>query len=105
MSTDHSKLSAPGGSDAERKKGGFSPGWLVRWACIVVFCFFLLVIAGVMLLTLLLALNVFFPDPSIEMSVFDTLGEIAMWVGFLLAELLALGSNIFILKQIVESEQ
>ena len=46
---------------------------------------------------------VFFPDPSIEMSVFDTLGEIAMWIGFLLAELLAIGSNIFILKQVAES--
>ena len=85
------------------KTGVFSLRRIVRFVCIVLLCCSLLGFVGVMLLTLLLALNVFFPDPSIEMSVFDTLGEIAMWIGFLLAELLAIGSNIFILKQVAES--
>jgi len=66
-------------------------------------CCSLLGFAVLLLLTLLLALNVFFPDPSIELSVFDTLGEIAMWIGFLLAEILALCFNLFVLKRVVEN--
>ena len=82
--------------------GGFFLRRIGRIVCIVLLCCSLLGFAGVMLLTLLLALNVFFPDPSIEMSVFDTLGEIAMWIGFLLAELLAIGFNLFALKQVAD---
>ena len=105
MSADCSKYPHSGEEerDAEKKNGGFFLWRILRWAGIVLLCCSLLGFAGVMLVTLLLALNVFFPDPSIEMSVFDTLGEIAMWIGFLLAEILAIGFNILILKRVAEN--
>ena len=105
MSADYSTISVPEEQDAEMKNGRFLLRRIVRWGSIVLLCFSLLGCAVVLLLTLLMSLNAFSHDLSIEMPVFDTLGEIAMWIGVLLTELLALGFNYFILKRVLSNER
>ncbi len=76
---------------------------IVRWTGIVLLCCFLLGFVGSLLLTLLLSLNVFLHETASEISVLDTLGEIAVWICFLLAEIMAIWLNLLVLKRFAKS--